>query len=314
MRVPRSIFRAVRHPRPRRDRAHAGAGRCAGPRPLPALGARPARAGAPILAVGRDNRPSGERLAAALRAGIAAAGGDGGGRRRGARRRRSTSPCTPWAPTAACRSPVRTIPPEFNGFKMVLAGESGARRRRSRPCTSMIIAESVARRRRARDHRRLGAAALPGRDRQPAPARPPGARSWWTAATASASLVAVADPAGARRRGGAALLRVGRHLSQPPSRPDRPREPRATCRREVRRTGAELGIAFDGDADRIGAVDETGAGHLRRPAARPLRPGRRPPLRAGHRRHLRRQVLRRASPGAGGRRRAPGDVEDRATR
>ena len=27
----------------------------------------------------------------------------------------------------------------------------------------------------------------------------------------------------------------------------------------VRRTGAELGIAFDGDADRIGAVDETGA-------------------------------------------------------
>ena len=27
---------------------------------------------------------------------------------------------------------------------------------------------------------------------------------------------------------------------------------------EVRRTGAELGIAFDGDADRIGAVDETG--------------------------------------------------------
>ncbi|HXI19717.1 MAG TPA: phosphomannomutase, partial [Gemmatimonadales bacterium] len=28
---------------------------------------------------------------------------------------------------------------------------------------------------------------------------------------------------------------------------------------EVRRSGAELGIAFDGDADRIGAVDETGA-------------------------------------------------------
>src|SRR5439155_1684235 len=32
----------------------------------------------------------------------------------------------------------------------------------------------------------------------------------------------------------------------------------ADLQREVRRTGAELGIAFDGDGDRIGAVDETG--------------------------------------------------------
>ncbi len=40
---------------------------------------------------------------------------------------------------------------------------------------------------------------------------------------------------------------------------------------KVRETGADLGIAFDGDSDRIGAVDEKRPGHLRRSAAAHLR-------------------------------------------
>ena len=73
---------------------------------------------------------------------------------------------------------------------------------------------------------------------------------------------------------------------------------------EVRRTGAELGIAFDGDADRIGAVDETGEiiyGDqllviLGRDAVRRFGPG--------HAGDLRREVLRGAAGGAHGGRRA----------
>ena len=41
---------------------------------------------------------------------------------------------------------------------------------------------------------------------------------------------------------------------------------------KVRETEADLGIAFDGDSDRIGAVDENGRRHLRRHAAADLRP------------------------------------------
>jgi phosphomannomutase/phosphoglucomutase len=62
----------------------------------------------------------------------------------------------------------------------------------------------------------------------------------------------------------------------------------------VKRDRADIGIAFDGDADRIGVV-------ARRPRA-----GRQGPAD-----HLRRQVLSGAAAGSGGRWRAPGDVEDR---
>ena len=64
---------------------------------------------------------------------------------------------------------------------------------------------------------------------------------------------------------------------------------------EVRRTGAELGIAFDGDADRIGAVDEHGEVIFGDQLLVHLRPRRGPALRTGHARHLRREVLRGAA-------------------
>ena len=82
---------------------------------------------APVLAVGRDNRPSGAALAAGFRQGIADAGG--------------TAVDVGLLPTPALYFAVQDLgadggcqvtgshnPPEFNGFKMVLAGGLDARR------------------------------------------------------------------------------------------------------------------------------------------------------------------------------------------
>src|SRR6476660_4030634 len=78
---------------------------------------------APVLAVGRDNRPSGPELADGVRQGIADAGG--------------TAVDVGLLPTPALYFAVSALgtdgglqvtgshnPPEFNGFKMVLAGEA----------------------------------------------------------------------------------------------------------------------------------------------------------------------------------------------
>jgi phosphomannomutase len=77
----------------------------------------------PVIAVGRDNRPSGDRLARAVRLGIQAAGG--------------TAIDVGMLPTPALYFAVHHLatdgglqvtgshnPPEFNGFKMVLAGDA----------------------------------------------------------------------------------------------------------------------------------------------------------------------------------------------
>src|SRR6185312_12847331 len=77
---------------------------------------------APVLAVGRDNRPSGEALAAGVRRGVVEAGG--------------TAVDVGTLPTPALYFSVGALaadggiqvtgshnPPEFNGFKMVLGGD-----------------------------------------------------------------------------------------------------------------------------------------------------------------------------------------------
>ena len=80
-----------------------------------------------------------------------------------------------------------------------------------------------------------------------------------TAATASGALVApqLFERLG-RRRGRGLFCESDGTFPEPPSRSDGRREPRRTSSPRCARDGAELGIGFDGDADRIGVVDGEG--------------------------------------------------------
>ncbi len=64
----------------------------------------------------------------------------------------------------------------------------------------------------------------------------------------------------------------GRAFSESPSRPD-PAGSRTIRSCQVKATKAELGLAYDGDGDRIGVVDDEGALDLGRPAVDLFRPG-----------------------------------------
>ncbi len=209
---------------------------------------------APVLAVGRDNRPSGGALAAALRAGMASAG--------------ATAVDVGELPTPALYFAVQHLrtdggtqvtgshnPPEFNGFKSVLAGESlhgddiqalhelitleqavpGAGRETTQGSVLPAYRDAIVSRHRL--------------------ARP--VRVVVDCGNGVGSLVAVDT----LRALGAevAPLFCDSDGTFPNHHPD-PTVPAnlVDLQAEVRRTGAELGIAFDGDADRIGAVDEDG--------------------------------------------------------
>ena len=54
------------------------------------------------------------------------------------------------------------------------------------------------------------------------------------------------------------VLRARRHLPQPRGQPDRARRTWRDLQAAVRETGADIGLAFDGDADRCFVVDERG--------------------------------------------------------
>lgn len=209
---------------------------------------------APVLGVGRDNRPSGTELATALRAGMVAGGArvvDLGE-----------------LPTPALYFGVQALqldggvqvtgshnPPEFNGFKMVAAGAS-------------VHGEEI----QALYARVTAGAAGPGGGSESTDgsvleryrsaiverhhlARP--VRVVVDCGNGVGSLVAVST-----------LRALGAEVTPlfcesdgtfPNHHPD-PTVPAnlVDLQAEVRRTGAELGLAFDGDADRIGAVDENG--------------------------------------------------------
>jgi phosphomannomutase/phosphoglucomutase len=209
---------------------------------------------APVIAVGRDNRPSGPALSQGIRLGIADAGG--------------TAVDVGTLPTPAlyfCVSALKTDggvqvtgshnPPEFNGFKMVLVGEAfhgddilalweiiTAERWRSGPGKETTDNSVLQRYREAivgrhRLERRVKVVADCGN----------GVGSVIAVSTLQA-LGAEVTPLFCESDG-----------TFPNHHPD-PTVPEnlEDLQESVRRTGAELGIAFDGDADRIGAVDETG--------------------------------------------------------
>ena len=209
---------------------------------------------APVLTVGRDNRPSGPALSAGIRQGIVDTG--------------ATAVDVGLLPTPALYFAVSALgtdgglqvtgshnPPEFNGFKMVLAGDAihgdeilelwdiiVSERWRTGKGTETVDGSVLLKYRDgivSRNHMRRAV------------------RVVVDCGNGTGSVIAVPT-----------LQALGAEVTPlfcesdgtfPNHHPD-PTVPEnlKDLQAAVRRGGAELGIAFDGDADRIGAVDENG--------------------------------------------------------
>jgi phosphomannomutase/phosphoglucomutase len=209
----------------------------------------------PKVAVGYDNRPSGLTLSSAMRDGIAAAGG--------------TAVDVGMLPTPALYLAVEELdvdggvqitgshnPPEFNGFKMLMAGET-------------LHGDAIQHLRELIENDRLdsGSGTIEGDDSV--------LRRYADAITSrngplAAPIKVVVDCGNGVGSlcAESILSRIGADVvplfcesdgTFPNHHPD-PTVPEnlVDLQEAVRRTGAQLGIAFDGDADRIGAVDENG--------------------------------------------------------
>ncbi len=209
----------------------------------------------PKVAVGYDNRPSGLVLSSAMRDGVAAAGG--------------TAVDVGMLPTPALYLAVEELdvdggvqitgshnPPEFNGFKMLMAGETlhGAAIQELRQLIEDDKLDSGSGTIEGDDSvRRRYADAIISRN---GPLKQP-VKVVVDCGNGVGSLCAESI-----------LSRIGADVvplfcesdgTFPNHHPD-PTVPEnlVDLQEAVRRTGAQLGIAFDGDADRIGAVDENG--------------------------------------------------------
>jgi phosphomannomutase/phosphoglucomutase len=206
------------------------------------------------VAVGRDNRPSGEGLAAALREGLVGAG--------------STVIDVGSLPTPALYFAVQALqadggiqvtgshnPPEFNGFKLVLANDA-LHGQDLVQLYQLILAERWSG---GVGSQRADGSVL-GRYRQAIVDRHHLGRPVKVVVDCGngvGSLIAVStlEALGAE----VVPLFCESDGTFPNHHPDPTVvENLRDLQRTVRETGAELGIAFDGDADRIGAVDETG--------------------------------------------------------
>jgi phosphomannomutase/phosphoglucomutase len=209
---------------------------------------------APVIAVGRDNRPSGPALSDGFRRGIVEAGG--------------TAVDVGTVPTPALYFAVHALgtdggcqvtgshnPPEFNGFKMVLAGES------LHGEDNLGLWETITTERwRSGAGRETADSSVLGKYKDAIVSRHQLARPVSVVVDCGngvGSVIAVATLEAL----GAEVVPIfcesdgtfpNHHPD--PTVPENLRDLQAA----VRRHGAELGIAFDGDADRLGAVDETG--------------------------------------------------------
>jgi phosphomannomutase/phosphoglucomutase len=209
---------------------------------------------APVIAVGRDNRPSGPALAEGFRRGIVEAGG--------------TAVDIGTVPTPALYLAVHALgtdggcqvtgshnPPEFNGFKMVLAGES------LHGDEIVGLWETITTEQwRSGEGRETADSSVLGKYKDAIVSRHTLARPVSVVVDCGngvGSVIAVSTLEAL----GAEVVPIfcesdgtfpNHHPD--PTVPENLRDLQAA----VRRHGAELGIAFDGDADRIGAVDETG--------------------------------------------------------
>ena len=209
---------------------------------------------APVFAVGRDNRPSGVALAEGVRRGIVAAGG--------------TAVDVGEMPTPALYFALHHLrsdagiqvtgshnPPEFNGFKMVIGGES-IHGDEILELYEMIVKEEW----RSGSGRETADGSVLPAYREAIVARHTLARPVQVVVDCGngvASLIAISTLEAL----GAVVtpLFAESDGTFPNHHPD-PTVPEnlVDLQRTVRSSGAELGIAFDGDGDRIGAVDERG--------------------------------------------------------
>ena len=211
---------------------------------------------APRIAVGRDNRPSGGALAEGLQAGIAAAG--------------AQAVDVGILPTPALYFATHVLdvdggvqvtgshnPPQFNGFKVVLSGEAVAGPEIQR--LRRLIEEGRAAGR-AGGTRRREDAVLPRYREAIAQRNSPLARRVKVVVDCGNGVSSVIAVETLRQVGAEVVpLFCESDGTFPNHHPD-PTVPENLhdLQAAVRREHAELGIAFDGDGDRIGAVDEQG--------------------------------------------------------
>jgi phosphomannomutase/phosphoglucomutase len=211
---------------------------------------------APRLAVGRDNRPSGPALARALQDGIVAAGGHA----------LDVGEC----PTPALYLATHVLavdggvqvtgshnPPEFNGFKMVVAGESV----HGEDIQSLYAMIRDGRLRTAEGGRLTTDPSILQRYRDEIVRRhAPLARPVKVVVDCGNGVTALVAIETLRALGAEVTpLFAESDGTFPHHHPDPTVvENLADLQAAVARTGAELGIAFDGDGDRIGAVTEAG--------------------------------------------------------